>query len=172
MINEPQKVVLLGESCADKTDIIAQYSMGTCDPEKTKSLTGQFVRKTLNFEEGKSVTLDIWDTAGQHYLPKIFLKGVKAVILVYDITNKKSFIELKEFWCKQIKKDENKEVVMVVAGNKNELSEQKEISDEEVEEWAKSIGAVFFSISAKNGNGINEMFEYIGRKLIDPKFDY
>ena len=34
MINEPQKVVLLGESCADKTDIIAQYSMGTCEPEK------------------------------------------------------------------------------------------------------------------------------------------
>ena len=79
-------------------------------------------------------------------LPKIFLKGVKAVILVYDITNKKSFIELKEFWCQQIKKDENKEVVMVVAGNKNELSEQKEISDEEVEEWAKSIGAFQFQL--------------------------
>lgn len=41
---------------------------------------------------------------------------------------------------------------MLVAGNKNELCEQKEILDEEVEEWAKSIGAVFFSISTKNGN--------------------
>ena len=61
---------------------------------------------------------------------------------------------------------------MVVAGNKNELSEQKEISEEEGKEWANSIGAVFFSISAKNGKGIREMFEYIGTKLIDPKFDY
>ena len=172
MTNDPQKIVLLGESCAEKTDIISVFSLGYYDPEKIKSLTAQFIRKTLDFEDGKSVTLDIWDTAGQHYLPKIFLKDANAIILVYDITNKKSFTELKEYWYQQIKRDENEELVLVVAGNKNELCEQKEIADEEAEEWAKSIGAVFFSISAKNGNRINEMFDYIGKKLLDPKFDY
>ena len=61
---------------------------------------------------------------------------------------------------------------MVVVGNKNELYQQQEISNGEAEEWAKSIGAVFFSVSVKGINGIKEMFEYIGKKLLNPEFDY
>ena len=62
----------------------------------------------MNFEDGKFVTLDLWDLPGQHSLPKVFLKDVKAIILVYDITNKKSFTELKEYWYQQIKKEKIK----------------------------------------------------------------
>lgn len=104
MINDPQNVVLWGESCMGKLDIIANFSLGYYDPGTKKSLTAQFIRKTLNFEDGKFNTLDIWDSPGQYYLPKVFLKDVKAIILVYDITNKKSFTELKEYRYQQIKK--------------------------------------------------------------------
>ena len=65
MINETHKVILLGESNVGKLDIIVQYSRGYWDPDKVNSMSAQFVRKTLDLEDGKSITLDIWDTAGQ-----------------------------------------------------------------------------------------------------------
>jgi len=77
MINDPQNVVLWGESCMGKLDIIANFSLGYYDPGTKKSLTAQFIRKTLNFEDGKFNTLDIWDSPGQHHLPKVFLKDLK-----------------------------------------------------------------------------------------------
>ena len=175
MIDEPHKVVLLGESNVGKIDIIVQYSLGYWDPDKVNSMSAQFVRKTLDLEDGKSITLDIWDTPGQEQyrsLSKIICMRAEAIIFVYDITNKKTFTELKEYWYPQIINGEKKEVVLVVAGNKNELYQQQEISNGEAEEWAKSIGAVFFSISVKGDNGIKEMFKYIGKKLLNPEFDY
>ena len=103
---------------------------------------------------------------------KIFYKDAKAIIFVYDCTDEKSFKKLKEYWYEDMKQSTNKDVIFVVAGNKSELYENKKVSNEEGEEWAKSIGAVFFSISSKYGSGIDEMFNYIGEKINNPKYDF
>ena len=64
-MSDPYKVVLLGESGVGKTCIIAQFTNGVFDPDTVTSLTAQFIRKTISFEDNKSITFDIWDTAGQ-----------------------------------------------------------------------------------------------------------
>ena len=71
-----------------------------------------------------------------------------------------------------MKEQTNKDVIFVVAGNKSELCEEGKVSNEEGEEWAKSIGAIFFSISAVNDYGIDAMFDYIGNKIDNPNYDY
>ena len=166
------KVVLIGESDVGKIEIISQFLNQTSN---TEALTQKFLRKNLELKNGNFVTLDIYDTIGDvkdRFESKIFYKDAKAIIFVYDCTDEKSFKKLKEYWYKDMKQRTNKDVIFVVAGNKSELYENKKVSNEEGEEWAKSIGAVFFSTSSKYGSGIDEMFNYIVEKINNPNYNF
>ena len=105
---EQYKIVLLGESGVGKTSIINRYINRRFDDDLTPTQGASFANKILKFDEfnGKSIKLNIWDTAGQERyraLSKIFYQDANAAILVYDITDKKSFEEIKMYWVNQIK---------------------------------------------------------------------
>ena len=105
-------------------------------------------------------------------LVNINLHKADAVILVYDVTSKTSFDELKNYWYGEIQKIENKNVVIAVAANKSDLYEKRQVSNEEGEKFAYEIGAIFGITSAKTNTGIQALFDNIGRKILDPNFDY
>ena len=105
-------------------------------------------------------------------LVNINLHKADAVILVYDVTSKTSFDELKNNWYGEIQKIENKNVVIAVAANKSDLYEERQVSNEEGEKFAYEIGAIFGITSAETNTGIQALFDNIGRKILDPKFDY
>ena len=172
---ETVKVVLLGEAGVGKTCIISQFISGIFDPDTISSLSAQFITKTLDYKKyDKSLKFEIWDTAGQERfrsLAKIFYKDAKVICLVYDITSKKSFEELKNFWYEQqTKLNVDGEPIFAVVGNKYDLYETKQV-DEEAKNFAKSIGAIFQYTSAKDTTGINELFNNLGEKYFDPSFD-
>jgi small GTP-binding protein len=170
------KVVLLGESGVGKTSIIAQFVNNKFDPDCISSLTAQFVSKIVEFpEEKKAIKFDIWDTAGQEKfrsLAKVFYKDAKIVILVYEITNTKSFEELQSYWYNTVKETGDPDAIIAIVGNKNDLYSEQKVAKEEGEKFAKSIGAIFQLTSAKNDSGITELFKNIGKKYFDPSFDY
>ena len=91
------------------------------------------------------------------------------VILVYDITRKESFDNLKHFWYKELQEYGNKDIVIGIAGNKSDLYDNEEVSEKEAREFAKSIDAIFGLISAKNNSGIDKLFEDIGNKYLESK---
>ena len=173
MSDEIYRVVLLGKQATGKTCIIAQFINGSFDPGTISSLTAQFIRKTIQFADGRNITLDIWDTAGQEKyraIAKIYYKEARAVILVYDITDEGSFKEMKEYWYEQVKLYAKKDVIFAVAANKNDLDEERKISDEEGRKFANEIGAIFASTSAKNASGIQALFDNVGQKILNPSF--
>ena len=173
-MTEPCKVVLIGESGVGKTCIIAQFINKTFDQNVVSSLTSQYIRKNIELPEGKSILMDIWDTAGQEKhraLAKIFYKNSKAVLLVYDITNKKSFEEIKNYWYEQVKESSDKDTILALVGNKNDLINKKDVSEEDAEEFAKSIGAIFALTTATNYNSINVLFESIAKKILESTND-
>ena len=175
MSDNRHKVVLLGESDVGKRELIIRFTKDKFSPNFEITQSSHFTIKTLVFQDGKSVTLEIWDTAGQEKyrsLAKIYYKDAKVVILVYDIIYKKSFTELKEYWYEQVKLNGRKDVIFVIVANKNEFYQHMEVEYEEGEEFAKSIGAGFFCISSLSDLGINEMFNYIGKKLLNPNYDF
>ena len=172
---EENKVVLIGESGVGKTCIINQFMNGKFDADSLSTLSAQFFRKNIVFSGDKNITLDIWDTAGQEMfrsLNRIFYSNSKVVVLVYDVTNKKSFDELKNYWWGQIKENCNNNIIIALAANKCDLYEQRQVSDEEGEEFAESLGALFASTSAKNDSGITKLFEDIASRILDPDFNF
>ena len=163
------KVVLIGETGVGKTCIINQFMTGEFKEDSLPTLTCQFCKKKFKFQDDKSITIDIWDTAGQEQyrsLNRLFYKNAKAVVLVYDVTNKASYEEIKNYWSGQIKQYCDNSIIIALAGNKSDLYEDRQVQDEEAEKYAKSINAIFASTSAKNDSGINELFENISMKML------
>ena len=103
------KVVLLGESGVGKTSIISRYISNTYRNQQLPTTGANFVTKTIILEdENKSIKFELWDTAGQERyrsLAKVFYKNAAVCVLVYDITRKSSFEELKLFWIKELKEN-------------------------------------------------------------------
>ena len=175
-MTESIKIVLLGESGTGKTSIIAQFTRGEFDPNVVTSISAQFISKlTYISEYDKTIKFDIWDTAGQEKfrsLAQIFYKDAKAIILVYDITNLKSFEELKNYWYPKVKENCQSDIILGLAGNKDDLYENEQVSFQDAQNFADEIGAIYKKTSALNNSNIQFIFECIGKKYIDSSFDY
>ena len=111
----PCKVVLLGEAGVGKTCIIGRFINSRFDDDIKSTTVASYTGKTMTFHEckGRSIKFEVWDTVGQEKyraLTKIFYKEAKVTILVYDITKKKSFEELKNYWYLQVKEYAPKDI--------------------------------------------------------------
>ncbi|MCQ2817441.1 MAG: GTP-binding protein [archaeon] len=172
---ESCKVVLLGESGVGKTSIITQFTEEMFSEEQQSTTGATFSSKEISCLHGKrNLKFEIWDTAGQEKyraLSKMFYKDAAAAVLVYDITRKSSFEEVKNYWANEIKEYSPKKIVLAIAANKSDLFEQEEVNEQTGRDLATELGAIFFTTSAKNQNGINELFEAIGNKYCDPSWD-
>ena len=162
------KIVLIGESGVGKTSIINQYVEETFKEDEESSAGASFSTKKLYLKNGNQITLEIWDTAGQEKfraLTQLFYKEASAAILVYDITRKDSFNQIKEYWIKQVKEKSSNDVIIAIAANKIDLFDKEEVEEKIAREFALKENAIFMMTSAKNKNGIDELFTIIANKI-------
>ena len=168
------KVVLLGESGVGKTCIISRYVNNTYDERSETTNGASYASRVVEFEKyGKSLRLDIWDTAGQEKyrsLTKFFYKDAAIAVLVYDITRRNSFDEVKKYWYEQLKTCGEKNLVIGLAGNKCDMFDKEAVTEDEAKAFAKEIGAQFQLTSAFKNIGIDELFKLVGSKYLDPNF--
>ena len=167
----PCKIVLLGEAGVGKTSIITRYISGSFSQIVMTSTGSSFVAKKIELEDKKKVKLQIWDTAGQEKyrsLAKIFYQSAAVAVLVYDITLKKSFEQIKEYWVKEIKENATEDIIIAIAANKSDDYLNQEVTIDEGKELAKSLDALFICTSAKLGNGIDDLFKLSGEKFLNP----
>ena len=169
------KAVLLGESGVGKTCIIARFINNTFENNIMSTTGASYAGKTMAFEEfgGQCIKFEIWDTAGQEKyrsLTKIFYKDAAVAILVYDITRKESYEELKNYWYNQLKECSPSNIVIGIAANKCDLYDNEQVSEDEARKFADEIGAVFKLTSANTNKGIEDLFKTIGCKVLDPNY--
>ena len=170
MNDEPDscKIVLIGESGVGKTSIINQYVEETFKEDEESSAGASFSTKKLYLKNGNQITLEIWDTAGQEKfraLTQLFYKEASAAILVYDITRRDSFKQIQEYWINQVKEKSSNNVIIAIAANKIDLFEREEVEEKIAREFALKENAIFMMTSAKNKNGIDELFSSIANKI-------
>ena len=148
--NYKLKIILIGEAGVGKTNLInIMQGKDFCQNEMTTSNCSFFMKEMTI--DGLNFNVYLWDTIGQEKLraqTKIFFKNSRIVILVYDITGRESFEKL-ESWHKLVKEALGDNIVLGVLGNKKDLFMQEKVKEEEAEEYAKSIGAIWALTSAK-----------------------
>ena len=160
------KAVLIGESGTGKTSIINRLKTNEFNSTQDSTMCSSMFRKVINIPDFGSLMVEIWDTAGQEKyrsINKLFYKDSNIVIFVYDITNKKSFDEIKNYWFEQVKEncDLNK-IILGVAANKCDLFNKEEVKEDDGKTFANRIKGAFQSTSCFTGIGINDLFNQVG----------
>ena len=165
------KVVLVGDSGVGKTCIIQRYVNNNFNENTESTSASTYTYKVVDYKQfNKSISFDIWDTAGQELyraLAKNFYLNASIGILVYDVRRKESFQSIKDYWYEQLKVSGEENMVFGVAGNKCDLFQEEQVTEEEGKKFAKSIGAVFHLTSCKESIGIDELFEECGKKYLE-----
>uniref|UniRef100_A0AAV2KH28 small monomeric GTPase n=1 Tax=Knipowitschia caucasica TaxID=637954 RepID=A0AAV2KH28_KNICA len=174
------KVMLLGDSAVGKTCVLVRFKDGAFLGGNFIATVGiDFRNKVLDVDNFK-VKLQIWDTAGQERFRSVthaYYRDAQALLLLYDITNKSSFDNIRA-WLTEIHEYAQKDVVIMLLGNKADLAAERVVKTEEGEKLAKEYGVPFMETSAKTGVNVELSFHAIARELKhremqqpnDPKF--
>ena len=162
------KVLLLGDTTVGKTCFLLKYTDKTFIEEHMTTIGLDYRLKTLKLKDGKEIKLQIWDTAGQERfrtITKSYYKGSEGILLIYDVTKRESFENVKT-WVSQIREEVSKSSVIYVVGNKIDLEDTRKVTTEEGVNLAKELELPFKEASAKNGINIDETF-YDLAEMID-----
>ena len=152
------KVLLLGDSDVGKSSLILRYTDETFNSKLVNSIGVDFKMKKKEID-GKVIKVQIWDTAGHERFRSItysYYRGANAIIIVFDLSDKKSFINITE-WLKQIGKHAKENVFMFLVGNKSDLVDERKVTYEEAKQYADEHELPYIETSAKEGININEI---------------
>ena len=162
------KVLLLGDSTVGKTCFLLRYCDKTFQEAFVSTIGLDYRFKSMRLKSGKKIKLQIWDTAGQdrfRALTKNYFKGANGIIIIYDVTNLKTYENVKT-WITQIKEEVNQNVVIYLVGNKIDVEKEKKlVKTEDGEKIAEEFKLTFFETSAKDGINIDETFESLAEKI-------
>jgi len=161
------KVVLLGEGRVGKTSLLVRYIYGTYSDRQQSTIQASYLEKRLTIGS-TSLSLAIWDTAGQekfHALAPIYYRDSNAALIVYDITDRTSFMKLQS-WVSELRKIVGKDIILCFAANKEDLRTKQQVPRSEAEKYASEIGATHVYTSAKSGKGVEETFLNLAKQLV------
>lgn len=157
------KVVLIGDMKVGKSSILLKYKSGIFDPYQKSTIGIDFSCKTL-VRDNQQIKLQIWDTAGQERFQCIgssYYKGANYCIVVFDLTNEKSFDNI-EKWIKLFQEKAGDDIPIVLVGNKCDLEHMRIIHRSSVDSIKEKYGImIYVETSALNGNNIEVVFNTI-----------
>ena len=161
------KVLIVGDADVGKTQIVNRYVKDSF-VEGCKPTAGiDFCSKIISLNN-KKINLQLYDTSGQKRFSTIvqtYYKGATLIVFVYAIDNKDSFDNIPK-WVEEVK-IQNENAKFLLVGNKLDLEEERDVSTEDAKKYAEENNIGFIEVSAKTGDGIKDMFEYIISELLE-----
>merc|ERR1719197_31475 len=160
------KLVFLGEQAVGKTSVITRFMYDTFDNNYQATIGIDFLSKTMYLED-RTVRLQLWDTAGQERFRSLipsYIRDSSVAIIVYDITNRASFLNVGK-WIDDVRTERGTDVIMMLVGNKTDLADKRQVSIEEGEAKAREYNIMFIETSAKAGFNIKALFRKVASAL-------
>jgi len=156
------KVVLIGDSPVGKSNLVSQFTRNEFDLESRSTIGVEFSTMLIDIDE-KIVKAQIWDTAGRERYREIlsaYCRGATGALLVYDITKYSTYINITR-WLKKIREYTEPNIVIMLVGNKSDLSHLRAVSTEEAECFASENGLTFIETSALDASNVESAFQAI-----------
>ncbi|XP_061336599.1 ras-related protein Rab11A [Gastrolobium bilobum] len=153
------KVVLIGDSAVGKSQILARFARNEFSLDSKATIGVEFQTRTLVIEH-KSVKAQIWDTAGQERYRAVtsaYYRGAVGAMLVYDITKRQSFDHIPR-WLEELRSHADKNIVIILIGNKSDLENQRTVPTEDAKEFAEKEGLFFLETSALEATNVETAF--------------
>ena len=163
------KVIMLGNSTVGKTSILSQLCSNVFDSEPKATIGGSFIEKNMETSKG-TIKFHLWDTAGQEQyrcIVPIYSRDSNAAVIVFDVSNPKTFQTADE-WLDLVNRNRSSDCSIFVVVNKMDLEHELDLKI--VESWANEHNAKFFTASAKDGESIKKVFNFIAETLVTSSF--
>ncbi|MHA1490103.1 MAG: GTP-binding protein [Promethearchaeota archaeon] len=157
------KCIVVGDGGVGKTALTIRFSKDFFTEDYKMTIGVDFHVKTITLEtdEGPLRTkLQIWDTGGQERFSSIrpmYYKGSLGGLLIFDLTSSESFEHLTQ-WIEEVRANVEKEIPLLLVGNKSDLVEQREISIKEINRFTEAFNLYYMETSAKTGDGVGDCF--------------
>lgn len=162
------KLVIIGDSGVGKSNYLYRFVEGEFCPVHESTVGFDYKSKTCTLPKcKKTVKFQVWDTAGQEKymsINKNLFQRVQGIILMYDIARQKTFDNL-EKWMELVNQLTSGIPILLI-GNKIDLIDERKISKEMGESFAKNKKLIFFESSGKTGENVEESFIYLGEEIM------
>lgn len=164
------KVIILGDSGVGKTSLMNRYHSGKFTGQYKATIGADFLSKEITIDgSDRKATLQIWDTAGQERFQSLgvaFYRGADACLLVYDITDLKSFQKLDSWKAEFLRQvtgcgPGESDFPFVVLGNKMDRESERRVLPARANQWCHTpLGHEIphFETSAKTSLNVDEAF--------------
>uniref|UniRef100_A0A8C3FWW9 RAB42, member RAS onco family n=1 Tax=Chrysemys picta bellii TaxID=8478 RepID=A0A8C3FWW9_CHRPI len=160
------RIILLGDSTVGKSSLLRRYAEGSFIPAPCPTVGVEFYSKMMELPPGIKVKLQLWDTAGQERF-RSFYRNAVGVLLVFDMTNRKSFEHIIEWYHEVASIQIMEKVIFLLIGHKSDLKSDCKVSTEEAEGLAASLGIGFIETSAKSNTNVDLAFEILTNTIYE-----
>ncbi|XP_014251556.1 ras-related protein Rab-4B [Cimex lectularius] len=153
------KFIVIGSAGSGKSCLLHQFIEKKFKSESSHTIGVEFGTKIVTIG-GKNIKLQIWDTAGQERyrcLTRSYYRGAAGALLVYDIANRESYNSLGE-WLADAKSLASPNIVIILAGNKKDLEDERQVTFLEACRFAQENELVYLETCAKSGENVEEAF--------------
>ncbi|OUS41995.1 ras-related protein Rab11A [Ostreococcus tauri] len=153
------KIVLIGDSGVGKSNLLSRFTRNEFCLESKSTIGVEFATRSVQIA-GKTIKAQIWDTAGQERYRAItsaYYRGAVGALLVYDITSLESFTAARK-WLTELQYHADANIVVLLAGNKNDLVHLRAVSVEEAQQFASTEGLSTIETSALDSSNVEQAF--------------
>mmetsp|Transcript_107059 Transcript_107059/g.301263 ORF Transcript_107059/g.301263 Transcript_107059/m.301263 type:complete len:228 (+) Transcript_107059:66-749(+) len=161
------KLIIIGDAHAGKSSFMHQFLDGKFRQLTSHTIGVEFGSKVLSVGE-KNVKLNIWDTAGQERyraVTRSYYRGAVGALILYDLTSRDSFNNVTD-WLQDAKEQAFSGISIVVVGNKRDLTDQRKVSFQEANQYAKQQDIFFLETSALTGENVQEVFHGLAHRIM------
>ena len=162
------KFIVIGDTGVGKSCMLLYFIDKRFRTDHELTIGVEFGTKTIT-TKGKTVKLQVWDTAGQDSFRSIirsYYRGACGALLVYDVSRRDSFDSLGT-WLTDTRQHGNPDMVIILCANKIDLEDQRVVSEEEGREWAARHDMLYIETSAKMGDGVDSSFNQATEQILD-----
>ncbi|KAF8530952.1 ras-domain-containing protein [Gautieria morchelliformis] len=161
------KFIIIGEAGTGKSCLLHHFTQNTFKEHSQHTIGVEFSSRTVNVGE-KRVKLQLWDTAGQERFRSVtrsYYRGAAGAILVYDITDRASFVNLSR-WLGDARALASPHLATVLVGNKSDREDEREVEWSEASRWAAENDIHFLETSSLNGDNVESPFLLAARSIL------
>jgi len=164
----PLKLVVVGEVEVGKTSICTRL-LDEFQKHQQATIMPCFHKYQLDVD-GRQLHFNIWDTAGAERYRSVnrsFYHNTKAAVIVYDITNRRTWEELQNYWVDEVKNEGHDDMVIAIVGNKCDLEEKRAVEKKAAQSYCQMNNFVFAETSALKDINVNKVFRELAKRTLE-----
>ena len=165
-----KKVCLLGDFAVGKTSLVRRFIYDLFDDKYITTIGVKVSRKTVAIpraDEVVELTMMLWDLAGSEEFNQVrasYLRGTAGAVLVCDLTRPETLDSFRTYRDDLFSITPNAQLIM--AANKRDLTDQQQLTVEQIEAIAAELNAPYYLTSARSGDEVESLFRHLGRLML------